>query len=242
MAVRAGLTHSSPWSARPLSSHFARDLSPLRDLAPLLAALPFGIDDAEAAGRAFAEGRAGDEAGKRNADLWAYIWMVRYTDRKFATERSGGASDLDAVQTRAYEGILKAAASVEDPFKFPSYVSVVCKNAFLSHRERRRTTVEADDTTLAPVLDDDRYEGDAAVVRRDLAEAVEALPPAVREVARLSILEKRSFEEVAEATGHPLPTVRTYLSKANARLRVHPLLRAHFYDDVIPPGAFGGGP
>jgi RNA polymerase sigma factor (sigma-70 family) len=214
----------------------------LRDLAPLLAALPFGVDDTESAGRAFAAGRAGDEAAGRHADLWAYIWMVRYTTRKFATERAGGASDLDAVQTRAYEGIRKAAAGVDDPLKFPSYVSVVCKNAVLTHRERRRRTVEADDTTLAPVYDDDRYAGDGAVVRRDLAEAVEALPPAVREVARLSLLDGRSFEEIAEATGHPLPTVRTYVSKANARLRESPLLRAHFYHDVLPPGALGGGP
>lgn len=214
----------------------------MRDLAPLVARLPFAVDDAAAAGRAFAEGRAGDERAREHADLWAYVWMVRYTTRKFATERAGGASDLDAVQTRAYEGIVKAAAGVADPLKFPSYVSVVCKNALLSHRERRRTTVEADDTTLAPVLDDDRYEGDGAVVRRDLAEAVGTLPPAVRDVARMSLLDGRSFEEIAEATGHPLPTVRTYVSKANARLRESPLLRAHFYDDVLPPGALGDDP
>jgi RNA polymerase sigma factor (sigma-70 family) len=214
----------------------------LRDLAPLLAALPFGVDDTEAAGRAFAAGRAGEARQHEHAMVWAYVWMVRYTTRRFATERAGGASDLDAVQTRASEGIRKAAAGVSDPLKFPSYVSVVCKNAVLTHRERRRMTVEADDTTLAPVYDDDRYDGDGAVVRRDVTEIIEALPPAVREVARLSLLEKRSFDEIAEATGHPLPTVRTYVSKANARLRESPLLRAHFYSDVLPPGALGAGP
>ncbi|HEX8386045.1 MAG TPA: sigma-70 family RNA polymerase sigma factor [Rubricoccaceae bacterium] len=213
----------------------------MRDLAPLLAALPFPLDDTEAAGQAFADGRGGDAAAGRNADLWAYIWTVRYVTRKFLTERSGGPSDLDAVLTRAYEGVLRGAAGIEDPLKFPSYVSVVCKNAVLSHRERRRVTVEIDESTLEPVLHDDRHAGDGAVVRGDVADAIAGLPEAVRAVARMRILDGLTYEEIAEATGHPLPTVRTYLSKANGRLRALPALRAHHYDDVLPPGALGAG-
>ena len=44
---------------------------------------------------------------------------------------------------------------------------------------------------------------------------------------------------IAQATGYALPTVRTYASKAAARLGRVPELRAHFYDDVLPPGVLG---
>lgn len=211
----------------------------MRDLAPLVASLPFSLDDTEAAGQAFADGRAGDARAREHAATWAYVWTVRYMTRRFATERAGGPSDFDALLTRAHEGTWKAEARLDDPLKFPHYVSRVCKNALLTHRERRRTTVEADDTTLAPVIDDDRHEGDAGAVRRDVADAIAGLPAAVCIVARMLLLDGLSFEAVAEATGHPLATVRTYASKANARLRASPALRAHHFDDVLPPGARG---
>ncbi len=212
---------------------------PLRDLAPLVASLPFSLDDAEAAGRAFADGRAGDARAREHAALWAYAWAVRYMTRKFATERSGGPSDFDALLTRAQEGIWKADERLDDPLKFPHYVSRVCKNALLTHRERRRTTVEADDTTLAPVFDDEVSGDDRSAIRRDVADAISGLPAAVCVVARMLLLDRLDFEAVAAATGHPVATVRTYASKANARLRASPALRAHHYDDVLPPGALG---
>ena len=209
----------------------------MRDLALLTAGLPFGLDDPEAANRAFAAGRAGDRAARRHADIWAYAWALRYTTRKFARERTGAASDVDTVLTRAVEGVQRAWERLEDADRFAAYVSKVCKNSLLTHRARHKTTVEADDTTLGPTLDDERFATDGVIVRKDLAAAIAAMPPAVRVVAEMRILDGRSFEDVAEATGHPLPTVRTYSSKAHALLRTHPVLRAHHYDDVLPPGA-----
>lgn len=211
----------------------------MRSLALLTAELPFSLDDTDAAAAAFAAGRAGDAASRRHADLWAYAWMVRYVTRKFLTERVGTPSDADAVQSRATDGILKARDNVSDPARFPAYVSKVCKNALLTHRARRHITVEADDTTLEPEPADAHAAMDGAAIRRDLEAAIEALPPGIRTVARMRFLEAAPFEDIAEATGHPLPTVRTYASKALARLRDLPHLRAHHYDDVLPPGADG---
>lgn len=209
----------------------------MRDLARLAAALPFPLDDTEAAAAAFAAARSGDAGARRDADLWAYIWTLRYVARKFLTERVGEPSDVDAVETRALEGIQKAWDRVEDAARFPSYVSVVCKNAVLTHRARRRTMVEADEETLEPNLDDERFDHDGPVVRRDVAAAIASLPPAVRAVAAMRFLDDVGYEDIADATGHPLPTIRAYLSKAVARLREAPHLRAHFFDDVLPPGA-----
>ncbi|HEX9950459.1 MAG TPA: sigma-70 family RNA polymerase sigma factor [Rubricoccaceae bacterium] len=209
----------------------------MRDLARLAAALPFSLDDTDAAAAAFAAGRSGDAGARRDADLWAYIWTLRYIARKFLTERVGEPSDVDAVETRALEGVRKVWDAVEDAARFPSYVSKVCKNAVLTHRARRRTMVEADETVLGPAFDDERFDQDAVIVRRDVVTAIADLPPAVRAVATMRFLDAVGYEDIAEATGHPLPTVRAYLSKAVARLREAPHLRAHFFDDVLPPGA-----
>ena len=143
----------------------------MRDLARLAAALPFPLDDTEAAAAAFAAARSGDAGARRDADLWAYIWTLRYVARKFLTERVGEPSDVDAVETRALEGIQKAWDRVEDAARFPSYVSVVCKNAVLTHRARRRTMVEADEETLEPNLFSDTVGHNVAFGAPDATEA-----------------------------------------------------------------------
>ena len=209
----------------------------MTDPAPFSAGLPFKVDDANAANDAFARGRAGDPAARRLADIWAYTYVLRYMARAFARERFGDASDVDAVEDRVLRNLPRVWERVDSPDKFAHYVMKMCKNALLTHRARRKTTVEADDTTLPPDVDDERHAHDAVVVRRDVAAAIAELPDAVRVVAEMKVLGGMSFEEIAHATGHPLPTIRTYASKANARLREHPTLRAHAFDDVLPPSA-----
>lgn len=207
----------------------------MRDLALTTAGLPFGIDDSDAANCAFAAGRAGDERAQGHADQWAYAYMVRYMLRKYARERTGDASDIDAAEERAMAGFQKAADYVDDAGLFASYVSRICRNAFISQRRKRTITVEADDDTLGPSVDDERHAPDGAVVRQDVSRVISALPPAVRAVAEMVMLGDCSYEETAEALGHPLPTVRTYVSKARAVLRESALLRSHHYADVMPP-------
>lgn len=208
----------------------------MRDLAR---DLPFPLDDTAAAACAFAAGCAGDSAARGHAQLWAYAWATRYVARAFATERVGEPSDVDAVLARILDGLFATPLEgrIADPGRFPAYVSKVCKNALLTHRRDRRQFVEADDVSLAPAVDDDRFEGDARAIRRDVEAALTVLPAAVRAVAELRFLEDASYEDIAAETGHPLPTVRTYLSKALVRLRESGLLRAHRFDDVLPPGA-----
>lgn len=213
----------------------------LSDLALLTADLPFALDDVDAANAAFAAGRDGDADATRNATLWAYAYILRYMQRRFARERFGHASDRDVAETRAVEAISKAWERVEDADRFASYIAKSCKNALLTHRVRRKVTVEADELTLDPLFDDERHASDGPIVRRDAAAMIAGLPPSIRPVAEMRFLEDMEYDAIAEATGHPLPTVRTYAHKAMTRLREHPRLRAHFFDDVLPPGAEGDG-
>ena len=55
--------------------------------------------------------------------------------------------------------------------------------------------------------------------QRRLSEAVSELPPRMRAVFVLRHLEDLSYTEIASATGLPLGTVKTHLSRARAALR-----------------------
>ncbi|WP_420456256.1 RNA polymerase sigma factor [Rubrivirga sp.] len=188
--------------------------------------LPFGVDDFDAARDTFVTWRrTGAEADRQTAQLWAYCYVVWYFYGKFARERTGGPSDLDGVIERACRRTFRSMESVRDPERFPQFVSVVCRNVLLSYRARRRPTVEMDDH-LVPVAASEADGLDRVLVRRLIVRAIGALPPAISEVARMRLLEGRSYQDVAQATGHPLATTRTYYSKALARLRADPDLRA----------------
>ena len=93
---------------------------------------------------------------------------------------------------------------------------------------------------VAPVAPAEPDDLDRVLVRRVVARAVEALPPAISEVVRMRLLEKRSYQDIAEATGRSLATTRTYYSKAIARLREDPDLLALHLGGL--PGDYAGEP
>ena len=214
-------------------------------LGALVRHLPFDVDDFDAASDAFLawhHGRA--EADRRTVQLWAYCYVVWYFYGKFARERTSGPSDLDAAIERATRRVFRSMEEVRDPERFPQFVSVLCRNVLLTHRERRRDTVEVDDGT-APVPPDAADAYDRVLVRRIIERAVDALPPAIGEVARMRLLERRSYADIAEATGRPVASTRTYYSKAIAKLRDDPALQAlrdgfAFPDDDDSEGGSGG--
>lgn len=205
----------------------------------LARSLPFPVDDYAAAGRAFAAWReAGGQregAAYGTVTLWAYVYVQRHLAARFARERTSGPADLDDAITRAVEGFMEGLDRVDDPLRFPHYVSVICKNTVIGHRGRRRETVEADDETLPPDDEVTPAPFAAEVVRADVDAALADLPDSVREVARLRYVERLDYETIAERTGRPIASVRTYAARAGARLREDPHLRAHHYDDVLPP-------
>lgn len=224
-------------SGPPLSSDACRspDSVPLdrpTRLTNLTRHLPFDVDDFDAARDTFVRWRAhGHDVDRRNAQLWAYSYAVWYFYGKFARERTSGASDLDHVLERATKRILRSLTSIRDPERFPQYVSVICRNVLSTYRQRRREMVEIDDHVLptAPIEADGL---DRVLVRRLIERAIASLPPAIAEVARMRLLEGRGYADIAEATGRPVASTRTYFSKAIARLREDPDLRELYFGDV----------
>ena len=188
--------------------------------------LPFAIDDSRAAGQAYVRWLG---TGARDdldvVQLWAYCYTIRYFYAAFARERTSGASDLDAAIDQAYDRVLRSLLSVHAPPKFAHYVSVICRNVLSTHRSRRRETVELKEDALS-VSEAGARDYDRALMAQALNRAVGALPPAIREVAQMRLIERRSYQDIAEATGRPLATVRTFASKAKARLGGDPGLQA----------------
>lgn len=212
----------------------------LRQVDALAAKLPFAVNDYPAAGVAFARWRANAAGADSAADyatvtLWAYCYTYRYLYTRFARERVGGASDIEDALDRAYLRVMHNLGAVRDPHKFPHFVSVVCRRALLDHRARRRAMVEIDEATAAVPAASGAGDYDEALVQRVVAQAVGRLPAGIAEVAGMRLVDGMAYETIAEATGHPLPTVRTYVSKACALLRGDPTLRACHFDDVLPP-------
>ena len=188
--------------------------------------LPFAVDDYDAARDAFACWRAsGARADRRTVEVWAYGYALDYLTSQFARERTGTPSDFDVAMSQAVGKLERVFELVDDPATFPQYLSVMCKNVLLSHRGRRRETVPVEPWTVAePAAQGRRH--DAAVLRQLLTRAVEALPPALRQVARLRLLGREAYDEISRTTGRPIDSVRTYVSKSLVRLRSDPGLRA----------------
>lgn len=202
--------------------------------------LPFAVDDYAAAGRAFAAWRrTGHVADRETVTLWAYCYVRRHLTARFARERTSSPADFDAAMSRAFAAVLDGLARIAEPERFPHYVSVICKRTVIRHREQRHVHVEADEDLLPAGDDAAPAPYAAAVVRADVLAAIDALPESLAEVARLRVVEEMDYEAIAEATGRPIASVRTYAARAVARLREDPRLRAHFYDDLLPPDADG---
>ena len=199
---------------------------PRSPLARFARHLPFAVDDYDAARAAFGRWReTGAEADRRAVQVWAYGYVLAYFHARFERERTAGPADLDAAVTRAVDGAWAAFDAVRDPDKLPQYVSVVCLNGLRNHRSRRRETVPVEPWTLtAPAAEALGYDG--RLVRHLLERAVGRLPPALRRVARLRLLGRAAYDEIARQTGRPIDSVRTYVSKSLVRLRRDPGLRA----------------
>ena len=194
-------------------------------LAYVAARLPFAVDDYDAARDAFARWRrTGAPADRETVEVWAYGYVLWYLYAQFARERTASPCDLDRAVDQAVGRVLGSFDAVQAPDRFPNYVSKVCRNVLLTHRARR---TPADDPTGGEAAEwptgADGY--DLVLVRQLVGRAVDGLPPAIREVARMRFLDGRPYAEIAEATGRPIDSVRTYASKAAARLRQSPDLR-----------------
>ena len=183
--------------------------------------LPFGLDETDRVGEAFARWREGaGEADRQAVEVWTYCFVRRYFIIKLAREPAGGGADLDALMDRVYRKVDARRDTVKEAARYAAWVSVICKRTFINHLHRRRRHVSIDEEA-GPVLKADPADVhyDAPLVRKALLAAIGRLPPSLQTVARLKFVEDRPYADIAAATERPVASVRAYVHKALERFR-----------------------
>ena len=134
--------------------------------------------------------------------------------------------DADAASDCAQEAFIRAYRALHqyDPaLPLAPWLYRIATNASLNYVQRwhaHQTPFEEPPERPEP----DETSPEAIVVGRDelarVLEAIDALPPPYRAALTLRHLHELSYQEVADALGLPLGTVKTHLFRARAALRV----------------------
>jgi RNA polymerase sigma factor (sigma-70 family) len=198
-----------------------------RSLRRMTEHLPFAVDDYDQANDAFVRLRAGDESLRDVVDLFAYLYTRRYFLTKFIRNRDLPPTDCDTLVGDAYGRFRRKAATIEQADRFTAWLSVVCANLFRNYISRRKPLSNLDGEALARIEGDgiDTEAVDQGVLATLLLGAILRLPDFLQEVARMRLVEEMSYADMAEATGKPEATLRSYVNKVLTRLRQDSAIR-----------------
>ncbi len=203
--------------------------APSSELRTVIDRLPFSVDDTDAANEAFRRWREEENPdAKRLADLWTYCYVCRYFLAKSVRGTFNNPSDADELTTRAYRKVQKNRDGVRDATRYANWVSVVCKNTLLNYTRRNQFSESIEsEGRLTLTAEKKNSVAEVGFVHEAFVEAIERLPTYLQEPARLYFLENREFEEISEAVGKSVATVRTYKHKAMKQLRTDDRLREY---------------
>ncbi|WP_299950199.1 RNA polymerase sigma factor [Hyphomonas sp. BRH_c22] len=99
---------------------------------------------------------------------------------------------------------------------FAAWICTICYREFLQVRRRQRVEIEFDET--AEIIPFDRSAADTGD-KMDLSRALARLPEAQRICVTLCVAASLSHREAAEATGWPLGTIKSHVTRGVAALR-----------------------
>lgn len=142
-----------------------------------------------------------------------------------ALSKTGSPQDAEEVTQTAFQG--KAA--------FSSWLYRLTVNAaidLLRQRSRRPQTLSLDDPDLPPIPDpaeDPQAQTEAQERRRQLWQAIDALPEVHRTPFLLREMEGYSYREIAKALGLEEGTVKSRLARARVLLRSELLSHGNFW-------------
>ena len=201
---------------------------PTSRLRTVLDRLPFPVDDTDAANDAFRRWTHQQDAdAERLVDMWTYCYVCRYFLAKSTSGAFDSAAAPDQLITRTFEKVQEKRDGVRDPDRYANWVSVVCKNTFLNHTRRDRSSDSINEERGPTLRAEETRLPEVGFVREAFSEAIDQLPDYLQEPARLYFLEDREFEEISEEIGKAVPTVRTYKHKAVKQLREDERLREY---------------
>ena len=204
--------------------------APFRSLAAVAARLPFHLNETDKVNAAYLNWhQQDDKEAKYHVDLWTYYFVRRYFLIKFTRdELYNNAADMDDLIEQAYVKVQDPLTTVSDSAHYASWVSVVCKNAFLNYLRNLPQAVSIDQED-GPQLQGDSLEAlyDTGMLHQGLREAVERLPEYVREIAYYRFIKGLSYQEIGQKIDKPLPVIRSYVNKAVRKLQKDTILLAY---------------
>lgn len=166
----------------------------------------------------------------------AYRELVRSYERPVFSLIVRMVQDAAVAEELAQEVFLKVFRSLDTydrERKLSSWIFKIAHNTTLDHLRRRRLETvplegSAEDDDPGPGLrlpDESVVAPDVEAESSDLAQAMEAailrLRPEYREVVLLRFQEGLAYQDIAEVTGLPMGTVKTYIFRARKELAQH---------------------
>jgi len=157
--------------------------------------------------------QAGDEVAFEEL-VEGYSPRLRYYLRKMLTKGDRAEDALQDVWLQVFRGLPRLA----DPGAFSAWVYRIARDrAYRELRERRPSarSLEETDVSEEPESGSRLSSEDAQIIHA----ALDRLSPEHREVLMLCFLEDMPYEDIAQATGCPLGTVRSRIHYAKRALR-----------------------
>lgn len=140
----------------------------------------------------------------------------------------GNSSDVEDLAQQVFVRVWKNASRYVARAKFTTWLLTITRNLVFNELRRRKRhnalPLQVDEEgEERPIADEQAREPDAALLERELDEAIRAaiaeLPEAQRMAVVLRRYEQLSYDEIAEALGQTVPAVKSLLFRARTELR-----------------------
>lgn len=140
---------------------------------------------------------------------------IRNFMRRAVAGRSGDTALADDLAQQVFLQAWQHIGQLKQPERFDGWLRKMAVNIWLAHLRRNDALRDAADIETTTQT----AEPPASAVAIDLDRALAALPAAMRLAVVLAYHEGMTHEEIAEATGQPLGTVKSNIRRGGERLR-----------------------
>ncbi len=200
----------------------------------ILSRIPFNVDDTDQVNDLYFENSANPTTENDEViDLWTYCYIRRYFQLKYARDFDGSLADYEKLIAECFRKVAKGRDTLGGTNRYANWVSVICKNTFLNYIRGKRRYISID-RSHEQLCDDHagaEVELDSRLLFGALKQAIDRLPSFLRTIATRRIVEEQDYETIADETGKPVPTVRSYVNKALVRLRKDARFMRYFEDE-----------
>ena len=139
---------------------------------------------------------------------------VRGMARRLIGSASDGDDIAQATFLKAWQKIGSYAGGT-----FSAWICTICWREYLQARRKQKVEIEFDET--AEILPFARTQSDGVDDQMDLSRALATLSEAQRVCVILCVASGLSHREAADATGWPLGTIKSHVTRGVAALRKH---------------------